>query len=33
VLIAATALEREEDVLTRNTDDFRRVDDLTVETY
>ena len=33
VLIAATALERGEDVLTRNTDEFRRVDGLTVETY
>jgi len=33
VLIAATALERGEGVLTRNTDEFRRVDGLTVETY
>ena len=33
VLIAATALERGEEVLTRNTDEFRRVDGLTVETY
>ena len=33
VLIAATALKRSEGVLTRNTDEFRRVDGLTVETY
>ena len=33
VLTAATALERGEEVLTRNTDEFRRVDGLTVETY
>ena len=33
VLIAATALERGEGVLTRNADEFRRVDGLTVETY
>lgn len=33
VLIAATALERGESVLTRNVDEFRRVDGLTVETY
>jgi tRNA(fMet)-specific endonuclease VapC len=33
VLIAATALERDEGVLTRNADEFRRVDGLTVETY
>jgi predicted nucleic acid-binding protein len=32
-LIAATALERGEGVLTRNTDEFRRVDSLTVEKY
>jgi predicted nucleic acid-binding protein len=32
-LIAATTLERGEGVLTRNTDEFRRVDGLTVETY
>lgn len=33
VLIAATALERDESVLTRNVDEFRRVDGLDVETY
>ena len=33
VLIAATALERDEGVLTRNADEFRRVDGLTVGTY
>ena len=33
VLIAATALERGEEVLTRNTDEFRCMDGLTVETY
>ncbi|WP_114578423.1 PIN domain-containing protein [Saliphagus sp. LR7] len=33
VLIAATALERDEGVLTRNVDEFRRVDGLDVETY
>jgi tRNA(fMet)-specific endonuclease VapC len=33
VLIAATALERDEGVLTRNAAEFRRVDGLTVETY
>lgn len=33
VLIAATAVERGEDVLTRNVDEFVRVNDLDVETY
>jgi tRNA(fMet)-specific endonuclease VapC len=33
VLIAGTAVERGEDVLTRNVDEFARVDDLAVETY
>lgn len=33
VLIAATALVRDEGVLTRNADEFRRVDGLPVETY
>lgn len=34
VLIAGTALERtDQRVLTRNTDEFARVDGLTVETY
>lgn len=33
VLIAATALVRDEGVLTRNADEFRRVDGLDVATY
>ena len=33
VLIAATALVRDEGVLTRNADEFRRIDDLDVATY
>jgi tRNA(fMet)-specific endonuclease VapC len=33
VLIAATAAERGEDVLTRNVDEFNRVDGIEVETY
>jgi tRNA(fMet)-specific endonuclease VapC len=32
-LIAATAAERGEDVLTRNVSEFERVDGITVETY
>lgn len=32
-MIAATAVERGEDVLTRNVDEFERVPDLDVETY
>lgn len=33
VLIAATAAERDETVLTRNIDEFERIDPITVETY
>lgn len=33
VLIAGTAAERDETVLTRNVDEFKRVDDIEVETY
>jgi tRNA(fMet)-specific endonuclease VapC len=33
VLIAGTAVERGEDVLTRNVDEFERVEEITVETY
>lgn len=33
VLIAGTAVERDEDVLTRNVDEFGRIDALDVETY
>jgi tRNA(fMet)-specific endonuclease VapC len=33
VLIIGTAAERGEDVLTRNVDEFERVDSITVETY
>ena len=33
VLIAATALARDEGVLTRTVDEFARVEDLDVETY
>ena len=33
VLIAGTAVERDEDVLTRNVDEFERVRGLSVETY
>lgn len=32
-LIAATAAERDEEVLTRNVDEFERVDDIEVKTY